>query len=167
VGTHDIAENMVRLEGLADSVQMDCMRVWDIGAGNLQNLEWSTCPARSEWEQPQMQPVDHWVSREESSRTKKRYSHQRFSFTVTRIPSHVYLNVVLPFFLITSVSGVSACLALSDTRFQVVTTCIMAGVGIRYVSSSYLPKVSCAFYSLLTKRRCTPTAHPTPPPLPT
>ena len=93
-----------------------------------------------------MQPVDHWVSKLESSRSGMSYSHQRFTFTVSRISSHVLLNVVLPFTLVTSLTGVSACLASADTRLQVITTIFMAAVGLRYVSVSYLPRVSYATF---------------------
>ena len=93
-----------------------------------------------------MQPVDHWVSKPESSRSSMSYSHQRVSFTVSRISSHVLLNVVLPFNLVTNLTGVSACLASVDTRLQVITTVFMAAVGLRYVSASYLPKVSYATF---------------------
>ena len=71
------------------SKEFDCMRIFLPGRSNLENLDWATCPVRSEWELPKMQPVDSWLSRAENSRTHKQYSHQRFSFTVSRIPSHV------------------------------------------------------------------------------
>ena len=75
-----------------------------------------------------------------------RYSHQRFTFTVSRISSNVLLNVVLPFMLVTTLTGVAACLGSVDTRLQVISTIFMSAVGLRYVSSQYIPKVSYATF---------------------
>jgi hypothetical protein len=93
-----------------------------------------------------VQPVDHWVSKPESSRSSMSYSHQRVSFSISRISTNVLMNVVLPFNLVTNLTGVSACLASTDTRLQVITTIFMAAVGLRYVSATFLPRVSYATF---------------------
>ena len=74
------------------------------------------------------------------------YSHQRFTFTVSRISSNVLLNVVLPFMLVTTLTGVSASLGSAESRLQVISTIFMSAVGLRYVSSQYIPKVSYATF---------------------
>lgn len=93
-----------------------------------------------------LSPTDHWVSKEEYSRSGMRFSHQRFTFTVARNSSNVILNVVLPFMLVTSLTGVAFSLGSADSRLQVILTIFMSAVGLRYVSSHYIPKVPYATF---------------------
>ena len=53
---------------------------------------------------------------------------------------------MLPFFLVTSLTGSAAATSSTETRLQVIITSFMAAVGIRYVSSSYVPHVSYATF---------------------
>jgi len=143
-GTLALREGQRTLPGT--EFKYDTSRVWYSTRGNLYALDWSACASRSEWEVPRVQPSDHWLSNEFASRTRKVYSHQRFTLSVNRISSNVMVNVVLPFFIVTSLTWSCACLDKGSDRLLVISTIFMSAVGLRFVSSTYIPRVSYATF---------------------
>lgn len=118
--------------------------VWAEKRGNAKALSWTTSPAHLEWSEPKVQPVDTYVGDPAMSRSQARYAHVIFSFTTKRSASYAILNVVVPFFLVTSSIGVAATLASADTRLQVTASFFAVGMALRFVSTSLLPRIGYA-----------------------
>lgn len=122
-------------------------RVWankDKLSGNTSVLNWATSSSSQEWSAPLVQPVDSSASDPKISRSAARYPHAIFSFTTRRSPTHAILNVVVPYFLVTSSLGVAATLSSADTRLQVMSAFFAVGMGLRFVSTSLLPRIDYA-----------------------
>lgn len=102
-------------------------------------------PVASEWSFLEVSTeVD--LSDARLSRSGLEYSHVFFALKVQRQPAFVLGTVFLPYFIITTSLGTAAAVSASEsgTRLQITSTLFMTSIAMRYVTLTYLPRISYA-----------------------
>jgi len=105
--------------------------------------QYARSPVASEWS---FLEVSTEVDRSDPrlSRSWLTYSHVFFALKVQRQPAFVLGTVFVPYFIVTTSLGIAAAVSATDpgTRLQITSTLFMTSIAMRYVTLSYLPRIS-------------------------
>jgi len=135
-----------------DVVSRDVNSIWEVDEMGERKesslgLVWKDCNASHEWTAPSTIEDKRryiYLSQPTLSRTGQQYSHQLFRFTVNRKRDHYLLTIFLPFFTLTSSVALVMGVDQTDlnTRITLLGSFFVAQLSLRFVTASYIPKIS-------------------------